>query len=165
MLSLIIDFWKKFFHRFLKPSHPPEDFVRLLVEDVVPELVNKAGNQNSRIRKAAVEFIRWLAEYNSSLISSICAPVLQLPRNPVVPKFFLAKLELALMLLRSFNVSDVGLHFESFTLLALSAIEYSHKDIRETGFTLLKQIYAVFDSRLLEFISGTKYSYFVVEVD
>jgi hypothetical protein len=164
MFSLTLELCRKFLVRFVQPQQPVEDYVRLLIEDMLPELVAKAGNQNPRIRRLAFEFIHWLAEFHVSFVSLVYASVLQPLRNPAVSRLFLARLELASMLLRDPQLSDVNAYFESTTTLALSALDHTHKEIRESGYALLGLLYSIFGPRLLQFLSTTKYYHLAVEV-
>ena len=164
MFSLTLELCKKFLVHFVQPQQPVEDYVRLLIEDMLPELMNKAGNQNPRIRRMSFEFIRWLAEFHVSFESLVYISVLQPLRNPAVPRLFLARVELASVLLKDPQLSDVNAHFESITTLALSALDHAHKEIREAGFALLGHLYSIFGPRLLQLLSTTKYSHLVVGV-
>lgn len=159
MFTLTLDLYKTFLQRFVQLRQPIDDFARLVVEDTLSELISKAGSQNPRIKTAAIQFVRWLVEFHPPFASPIYLSILHPQKNPVASRVFSAKLELALELLTSSNFSSVGIDFQSVAVFALSAMEQSHKEVREAGFNLLNKLYAVIGAPLLQFISGTKYSH------
>jgi hypothetical protein len=165
MFSLTLDLWRAFLEHFLTPQRTIEDFVRTLNDDTLPELINKASDQNPRIKQAAIEFIRWLAKFHPSFSASIYTYIVQLPKNPAASRLFRNRLELVITLLPDFPLSDTDTYLESIMHLVILATEHSHVEVREVGIALLKRLHSmVGSSRILHFTQGMKSSLFEVSL-
>jgi hypothetical protein len=135
MFSLTLDLWRAFLEHFLTPQRTIEDFVRTLNDDTLPELINKASDQNPRIKQAAIEFIRWLAKFHPSFSASIYTYIVQLPKNPAASRLFRNRLELVITLLPDFPLSDTDTYLESIMHLVILATEHSRVEVSILHFT------------------------------
>jgi hypothetical protein len=159
MFLLALDLWRAFLDHFVISEQPVEDFVRILNDDALPELIAKTSDQNPRIKQDAIEFIPWLAKFHSSFTATVYTFILQPLKNPAASRLFRAKLELITTLLPNFQLSDTDVYLEPIILLAVSATEHNHSEVREAAVALLRHVYAIVGSRIFHFTLKAKSSH------
>lgn len=159
MFLLALDLWRAFLDHFVVSEQPIEDFVRILNDDALPELIAKTSDQNSRIKQDAIEFIPWLAEFHPSFTATVYTFMVQPLKNPAASRLFRAKLELITTLLPNFQLSNTDVYLEPIILLAVSATEHNHSEVREAAVALLRHVYAIVGSHIFRFTSKAKSSH------